>query len=392
MTRRRVIKRILAICAAVLLVAALAVAGFVWHTMKTTVDGSRGHQAAALAKYHQAFLEDQRFAARLPILAHRAGNRDASLVIGPRVGWIVVDPQTRDRYQGSLPPSARGLELDAGLVEKIGKHWLEVAPAIWANLDFTWMSRLADYDYWDLDRFSPEPFPPGYLHGPAPDFGKLAAWAKLRLAKGLHGDPVSAIREVEQLARLCSTAEETGVIAMGLSLLRLADKARDRAASLRHVARDLGRPLDQTEGARLHRALWGAIAHTELRASTAYDADWNQIAIGRCAALAHAMGPALLERPLLLHSYRAEYERLGRLLASSPECRLRRLRKLWAQPDHADIAASLEGTSWPMRLAIRWVPSVRTLFGEILLAISEQDWFRNYHDGGASDAQPPVHQ
>jgi len=393
MSRTRVIKRILAFGAVLVAAAALVAVVVVWHAVKTSVDGSRARQGAALAKYHRAFLEDERFAATLPILAWRAGDRDASLVIAPRVGWIVIDPKTLESYRRALPEDARGLELDAGLVKKIDKDWLNVDPALWVGLDFTWMRRLADYDYWDLDRHNLAPSPPGYLYGASPDLEKLSAWAKLRLARGLHdGDPATAIREVEQLARLCTTTEETDVIAVGLSLLPLADKVRERAVSLQRGAGDLGKPLREGDWARLHRALWAAIAHAELRASAAYDGDWGEIAVGRCAALAWTMGMALPERPFLLDSYRAEYEHLGRLLAASPECRLPRLRKLWAQPDFPDIVASLEGTSWPMRAVIRWVPAVRTLFGEMLVAISEQDWFRNYHDGDASDAGPPVHQ
>lgn len=376
MNRSRSIKKILAVSAVVVVVGALAVAAFVWHIARTAVDGSRARQAAALAKYHEAFLEDQRYAATFPIFARRSGDRDASLLIGPRVGWIVADQKTLDRYRESLPVDARGLELDETLSKRLGKEWLDADAALWAGLDFGWMSRLAEFDFWDLALHSPDPLLAGSPRGSVPDFTKLSAWAKLRLAKGIHeGAPASAIRETEQLARLCTTTEESGVVVIGIHILHLVDQVRERAAGTPAAA---GKPIG-TEGLdHLRRAVWGAVAHAELRTPAIYDSDWDQVVLGRCAALASGMVTALRVRPLLWDSYRAEYEHLGKLLATSPECRLVRPRRLWLQPDAQDLAASLEGASWLERLAIRWLPAARNLTGEILVSISEQNWFRQY--------------
>jgi len=385
MIRGRTVRNVLLAVAALALLALVVAVGLAWYTARTAVDRSAARQGAALAKYHQAFLDDQRFAATLPIFARRSGDRDASLVIGPRVGWIVADPKAIERYRQSLPEDARGLELDAGVAEKVGKDWLDSEPALWTGLDFSWMSRLAAYDYWDLDRNSPDPFPPGWLRGPSPDITKLSAWTKLRLAKGIReGDPAVAIREAEELARLCVNADEIGVVQDGLHLLHLIEQARERAPSSSGVVGALGQPVGKEGIRRLGRAAWGATAYAELRASPTHDADWGRITVGKCAALASGLVGAVVARPLLDGSHRTEYERLGRILASSPECRLHRLRLAWSRPGPADLTASLDGSSWLERFAIRWIPGARALLGEVLMAISEQDWFRQYDEPAAT--------
>ncbi len=381
MIRARAVGKVLLIVAAVTVVAVSAVAGFAWHTVKTGIDGSGARQRAQLAKYHQEFLEDQRFAATLPIFAHRPGHRDAGPVLGPRVSWVVADPSALERYRQSLPEDTRGLVLDPELSKKLEKDWLDADPALWAGLDFTWMSRLAEFDFWDLDANSPEPFPPGWLSGPTPGVSELFDWVKLRLAKGIHdGAPAPAIRDVEELARLCTTTEETTLINIGVALLRLVDKARERVRLSGGVARDAGSTLGCDASRRLHRAAWGALAHAEFRTPSTYDADWSQIVVGRCAALKHGLSLALTERPLLGASHTREYQHLDRLLAGSPECRLSRIRRLWSRPDPAEVIVSMDNDSWPLRILTRWVPGARRLAGEMLIAISEQNWFRQYEE------------
>jgi hypothetical protein len=356
-------------------VVVIGVAAATVYTARTTSERSRARQHAALAKHHQEFLEDQRFAATLPIFAHRPGRRDAGPVLGPRVSWAAADREALRRYRDSLPEELRGLAPDPALPQKLGKDWLDADPSLWAGLDFAWMSRLAELDFWDLDRDSPEPSSPGVALRPTPGT-EISSWAELRLAKGMHdGAAVAGIREVEQLARLCATTEETSTIAIGLGLLRLVDEARGRVASTGGGTGDVEQRLDPDALRRVHRALWGARAHAELRTPTLYDADWDRIAVGRCAALGNGLAAAALVRPVLIDSHRAEYERLTKLLATSPECRLSRLRRLWSQADSANIAAS--NRSWPVRF-VRWMPGTRKLFGEMTVAVSEQDWLEQY--------------
>ncbi len=379
MSRGRSFGKVLALGCGIAVLTALAVAIFWWHIARTGVEGSRARQGEALARYREAFLEDQRFAATLPVFARRIGDRDAGPVIGPRVGWWASDPRTLDPWRQTQPESARGLEMDEELPKKIGKEWLDARPALWAGLDFSWMSSLPSYDFWDLQRHGPPTDPNDVFRGPTPNVSKLFAWAKLRLAKGLReGAPAKAIRDVEELARLCASTEDTGVLAMGVGLLAVADKARGRAASSPRAPKDLGKPIGPEGLERLRRAMWGALAYAELRARADHDGDWERIAIGRCAALGHGLAAALTVRPFLAEAYAAEYQRLDKLLAASPECRLDRLRRLWSRPAPTTLDALAADRAWPARLAIRWVPGARTLEGEVVLAIGEQDWFRLY--------------
>src|SRR6266545_3723040 len=132
-------------------VVVIGVAAATVYTARTTSERSRARQHVALAKYHQEFLEDQRFAATLPIFARRPGARDAGPLLGPRVSWAVTGPEALRRYHDSLPPEMRGLAPDPVFSRKLGPHWLDADPALWTGLDFGWMARLAELDFWDLD-------------------------------------------------------------------------------------------------------------------------------------------------------------------------------------------------------------------------------------------------
>jgi hypothetical protein len=376
MDLQRTLRTILISGGSTALVVVVGVAIATVYTARTTSERSRTRHHAALAKYHQEFLEDQRIAASLPVFAPRPGARDAGPLIGPRVSWAGAGPEALLRYRDSLPADERDRAPDPALGRKLGADWLHADPSLWSGLDFGWMSRLADLDYWDLDRNSPEPSSPGVAYRATPG-AEVVSWAELRLAKGVRdGAPDAAFREVEELARLCATSEEGSTISMGFTLLALVEDARGRTASGGHAGAAAVRAAPDALR-RAHRALWGALAHAELRTPDTYDADWDRISVGRCAALAHGLASAVTVRPVLADSHRAEYERLGRRLAAAPECRLRRLRRLWSDPASTSAVAARDERSWPVRL-VRWVPGTQRLFGEMTVAVSEQDWFTQY--------------
>jgi hypothetical protein len=373
MDLQRTLRTILISGGSTALVVVVGVAAATLYTARTTSERSRARQRDALSKHHQEFLEDQRFAASFPVFAARPGARDAGPVLGPRVSWSAA-PEALRRYRESLPSGERARTPDPMLPRTLGAGWLRADAALFAELDFGWMSRLAELDHWDLDANRPEPSSPGVAYGPLPG-GELVSWAELRLAKGLRGGaPAEAFREVSELARLCITTEESSTISTGLTLFALVDEARGAAPAA--AVDPAERRLTRDALARVQRAFRGALAHAELRAPPSYDGDWGQIAVGRCAALAHGLASAISVRPVLVEAHRAEYERLDRLLAASPECRLRRLRRLWSEPSAATAAAARDAR-WPVRL-VRWVPGTEKLFGEMTVAVSEQDWFAGY--------------
>jgi hypothetical protein len=341
---------------------------------RNIVARSVARQNELLARHHDEFMEDQRLAATLKVFARRQGNRDASPTLGPRVSWI-VSPAAQLQTESSGAAGSGGDWVKDSLPKEVHGDWLDIDPALWKGLDFSWMAKLGDYDFWELDTNS-ERASLTNMQLPIPGL-ELVNWAKLRLAKGIHdGTLDEAMSEVEELARLYATTENIVTVEESMMFIALIDKTRARFVLHGPVRDDIGQPAEADTRWHVHRALRGALAYTDLTTPAVYEADWNHIAVGRCAALAYGLNVALYARPFLMHSYAGAYERLGRLLASSPKCRLRRTRQLWARP--ASVKATAECGTWQERFLSHWLPSACTLTGELAVTIARQGWLERY--------------
>jgi hypothetical protein len=334
------------------------------HRMREAFEAHAARGRTALATHRQEFMNDQEVLASLPFFAPRPGKRDAGPMIGPRVRWALATPQA------TSSAAVRGVTLDRTAIDKLGEDWMHAGPEVWAGVDLAWMSRLAEYDLWDVDQNGIPPDPRFFLDT-HPDTGDLWGWAKLRIAKGFHDGAVGpALSEVEELARLCFTTERFEGQIDGLSILTLVRKARKHLA----VAAP-ARAVDGESIPRIHRAIFGALAFARLETPASYEDDFSRIAVGRCAALHMGLQAALQLRAGLRDARSADYQHMERLLAAAPDCRLGSLRRRWALPDDERM---FQPDGWWERVPMRWIPGSRQYKGEVLLAISEQDWFRPY--------------
>jgi hypothetical protein len=314
------------------------------------------HARERISRHEEHFASDQAYAASLPLLAPRGGNRDAGPIVGTRVHWTRVKPGAVEY------PALSDLAIDRDLSDKLGKDWLDASPDLWRDLDFGWMAQLAGYDYWDVEKNSVAD--PSDLRGPEPLGSDLSAWARLRLAKGLQENALSsASAEVKELARLCLTTERLEPGLYGILLLAYVRQAQEKAG---------GRPFGIELG-RLRRALWGAYAFTRLETPPEYAGYSDHFAVGRCIALHDGAWGALLIRAELREARPAEYRRLEVLLANATDCRLGRIREKWAATDEPPHLPT-----WWERALWRWAPGLRRAQGETLVAIGAQDWFKGY--------------
>lgn len=356
---RTVWKLLLGLLAVILVVVAGLAVHFHYWTYRSgfAFDVTVGRAREAIARHARQFQEDQAYAAGLPLFASRTGGLDAGPVIGPRIHWVRIEP-------GEVAyPSLSDLAIDLGRYEQLGEDWPNAPPELWRDLDFRWMAQLAQLDFWDLEQNS---IPNGAdVPGPTPHLTDLLAWAKLRLAKGHQENALStAVAEVEDLARLCFTTETFSTEMDGIALLGVVREAQKR----------LGGSSPVTDVGRIHRAVIGAHAFARLETPPEHAARFDQLRVGRCAALHDGAWIALATRADLRESRAAEYRRLASLLERAPECRLRRIRERWGLPD--DPAPS--GGAWWERTLWRWSPAWRRMNGEILVAIGAQDWFKGY--------------
>lgn len=322
------------------------------HVLLSTAEEKTARLRASLAAHREAFLEDQRFLARLPIFAPRPGNRDAGPLIGPRVRW--------NRAAGFATPASLP-EPASKAVGELGEDWMHAGPDVWSGLDFGWMALLADYDHWDVDLDALPPEADSWS-APLPDIWDLVAWSKLRIAKGVHERALApALAEVQELARLCLTAERFQTQLAGIAMLGQASRAAGREAPTLS-----SRTVDPGTLVRMARASFAATGFALLDTPSSYERDLAEIAAGRCSALHDGLRAALLVHAQLRDARSADYQRLDRLLAASPDCRLATVRRHWARRDDG-----AEPRSW-------WDELLMRRAGEVMLAAMALDWFEDY--------------
>jgi hypothetical protein len=370
MSRARM-SRIVFATTAVLVAIPIGLSAYSLHVMRKGVEASGARARAALAAHRQEFMDDQQFLARLAFFAPRPGKRDAGPLIGPRVRWRLG---SREGATGSV----HGMTLEQTVIDQLRKDWMHVGPETWKGVDLAWMSRLKEYDLWDVEQNSIPPDPRLFLDT-EPASGDLWGWAKLRIAKGIHdGAAGPALSEVEELARLCFATERFSPQIHGLGILGLVRQTRQRLA----IA--VPAPAADRETPRIMRAVFGANAFARLGTPASYEADFSRIAVGRCAALHDGLQEALRVRLDLHDTGSADYQHMERLLAAAPDCRLGSLRRRWALAD--DERPFQPESRWD-RVAMRLIPSLRQLRGEALLAIGDQDWFRQYNNPSTLEAR-----
>jgi hypothetical protein len=229
------------------------------------------------------------------------------------------------------------------------------------------MSSLAGFDHWDLDAGGP------HADGPfraQPHLFSLVGWAKLRLAKALaEADPNPGLREVEELTRLYASTEEPSAVLVAAEMLGTIERARE-------LARANGATVEPGPDPEVLKALRRVAraprAWTALRGSPAHDADWSRLTVGRCAALQDGLSSALALRPFLRWGRREEYERLDRLLAAAPECRLYRVRERWTRPDGPSLPPSGDWLDWLAGMG------AARLRAEALMSELELEWLEPY--------------
>jgi len=307
---------------------------------------------------------------------------DAGPYLNPLVAWTGGEGRT---------PLAQ-LELPDPLLSMLKEGekgaWIDRGNSIpWKQLDFTWMQRLSDFDYWDIHKscvgcVSSEIERLGPSAYRAPAYKHLQGWAKLRLIKGVkEGDIKTGVKEVRDLARLVMSNETlaSAMVAQGIYFM-------ERAAFDYAKAHDMNligewHPLDWDTLTKTKRACWATGTLFNLGRSgeairSIYDS--KQPLYCKCAGMSEGMARGILVGSTLRHAAAPEHNKLmSTIIADAKGCRLTPLRSMWHRPN-LDVSDDPE-SEINMNAALAALPhSYRKAIGGILIAVGALDSWKEY--------------
>lgn len=268
-------------------------------------------------------------------------NKDASVALNTRLQWMNVDVDDNGKtafvkwtssQSAKSPPSLvvpsqtkdkiAGLRFDAAY--KTTDYDLK-------NYDFKWMAELMAYDHWNLEDNSPIAFLEkiDFFKMPYPEMSPFLDWTKMRLIKGLQDNNITqAIDECLHLGRLVYSTETAYGQELALSiqetvtLFTLSQKKYTRY-DLRSFQKQ--KILFPAMGKALSIIFYDPRTYVKLL-------QLNNTP-GFCAALNTAASNLLAYRPLLEEDIKPIYLGITNILNSTPKCRWKLIKKLWAGGD-----------------------------------------------------------
>lgn len=339
------------------------------------------------AEHVDAMVEDLRRLAAAPPLAPCGTTRDAGVVFER-----ILEVEGRANPLAA-PPWWQHDEVYRALKANDSSWWQHVEDAPRGDLSVT--AELLAYDGWSgvlpatraaLEREGG----PGVTVLELRSFNvmTLPTLAKLRVLEGLrNGEPVPALREVRQLARLVSCDESLVPQMVAVSILGVEARGYELAVERGLMPAEAWSPIPAEHRKALKRATFGLAA---VYAGLAPAGSRERVEAvggpfpGRCAALAEAVELTTLHRDLLGKRYPFEvdhgqpFREIDALLAASP-CPLPVSRAYWSHPEWTDHALTKMTGGNPIDWAR--LPWVRDIAFYSLVA----GWGMNYDHYGEAE-------
>jgi hypothetical protein len=328
---------------------------------------------AVQEKHHSLFIEDAQFLSRVELFIPsnlRTGN--AGTFLNEKLHW---------QPDGPMPRGLKSPLITADLRESIMRlkgDWMRLSARVTRmKYDISFFSQLSHFDYWDIESGSPigdliasKVFvPPPLL--PIPDPLDLMAVVKIRLMLGaVTKDPLPALRDVRQLAKLLLTTENIQLVLVGLAALDHERKAYRYYVDEMGFIASAWTPIDRNVTRRASRAVLAGRGYLRLWTKPEYLDEiflGAKAPMGFCAIANEAFPLEFSLRPVLEPKLpfemdeRSEYARLDKIFARArADCRIRYLASLVDMHGiHADF---------PGPLMLNRLPYARRVFGMRLSA------------------------
>lgn len=326
-----------------------------------------------LIKYSNVLEEDRLILSEYKIFQPSLGKNDAGPFLNPKVNW----PFGEIHHQGELA-------LPEFIHREMSKDWVIKKPLFKKmGLDFSWMSELHKFDFWDVEKNTPV-FVAGkkYLtySYPAPSYKELMTWAKLRLLYGKEtGKMNEAFKDVRQLARLIWTNDTLLSSMVTVNLLKLENEIHQGNWEI----------IPEEILMRAKRFFYALPSMIDPRLDDSHFFKFTPLAPGICPMLNEAMLSYISVRDLLKDELKNEYMRMDLLIKESlTVCRKTIVHEMWEDPgwptfmltEEDDFSYVSEASFLPKKTwgEIKKDKTIKSIIGMILSTKNTYNYLSGY--------------
>jgi len=358
---------------------------------------------SAILKHLDAFLADQEILAKsglfLPTVQTWDPSKDAGQILNPKFPWMREVEENKEQVV-NLPQIVIPAEIEKKLLDW-KDDWLKRSQDVnFSQLDFSWMERLQDFTYWDLESNSPrssffdqDPYETTFY--PFPNMVQLKMWARLRLMKGIgEKNSLKAFKVVRHLGRLLLTTEDLLSSVYAISLFSAEREAFNYLKKTGRAPKNW-KPISKIMTDRLRRTLFG----WSLFSWTLPEFRLKQIVrdperkVGYCRGINFGLREAIHNRVFLGDRYPERFAALDSVLNNEASfCRVSHWKAIWKNPDfipqmYRGRLLPFKGTSWMKRESTlqlnlaRLFPPFKHAIGLILSTIAKPDPMKYYEQG-----------
>jgi len=297
-------------------------------------------------------------------------------------------------YFDNFGPSK--IDLPNGLETHLkDKNWIALEPDFKElNLDFSWMEKLHEYDYWAPDANNPHfkaEDKPLLFAIPLPGYMELTNWAKLRLIHGRKtGTMQKALSDVRQLARLIYTNDYLVSSMVAIALLR-----HEAAFVQNYNPKIFGNwktiPIDVLSHAKRYH--WALPEMVDPRLSDETYERFSTTNVGQCQMISEGMAKNIILRDHLKTTYTKAINRFDVTVKKSLEtCRKSIVHFMWNDTEwkitakDTDYAKSLvkpeNESDWKWKILMIH-PRVEEYYAFNMLMISAPNYLKEYQKSEA---------
>ncbi|MES2528674.1 MAG: hypothetical protein V4598_16440 [Bdellovibrionota bacterium] len=272
------------------------------------------------------------------------------------------------------------------------KNWVAYEPDFKAlKLDFAWMEKLTEFDYWASDDNNPHIKPsehPVFQTLSFPGYMELTNWAKLRLIHGRKTQTMpKALAEVRQLARLIYTNDYLVSAMVAIAILRHEGKFVQNYNPKIFAG---WKTVPEETLVRAKRYFWAMPELVDPRLSDETHQRFSGITVGKCQMISEGVFKNIIIRDHLQKMYPGAVKRFDEMVKSSLEtCRKSLVHVMWNdtqwkvfgdRPEYAKSLVKPENESEMKWKLLMISPRIEEYFALTMLTISSPNYLKEYQE------------